>query len=144
MQRFTFKALLHCVIFSATCLAMLLRDKLPENCTVYMYNMACLASEALHKVDFSSNFRNGLQQLATPLHSVSPLQHFVSHFYVSFNKGACAHFLFSFRGAMVTRTSLSQDGGSGKKRKLLRSRFSVTPNRSSLQCNILKHCQTSC
>ena len=28
------KALLHCAIFSATCLAMPLRDKLLENCTV--------------------------------------------------------------------------------------------------------------
>ena len=40
--------------------------------------MACLASfslrEALHEVELSSTFRNGLQQLATPLHSVSPLQ----------------------------------------------------------------------
>ena len=31
---FMFKTMLHCTIFSATCLAMLLRDKLPENCTV--------------------------------------------------------------------------------------------------------------
>ena len=48
-----------------------------------------LLREALHEVELSSTFRNGLQQLTTPLHSVSPLQ-----FYGSFNKGACAHFLF--------------------------------------------------
>ena len=60
--------------------------------------MCCLAifllHEALHKVELYSTFRNGLQQLATPLHSVSPLQQLVSQFYDSFNKGACAHFLF--------------------------------------------------
>ena len=50
--------------------------------------------EALHEVELSSTFRNGLQQLTTPLHSVSPLQQLVSQFYGSFNKGACAHFLF--------------------------------------------------
>ena len=63
-------------------------------------NIACLAifllREALHEVELSSTFRNGLQQLATPLHSVSPLQQLVSQFYDSFNKGACAYFLFFF------------------------------------------------
>ena len=53
-----------------------------------------LLREALHEVELSSTFRNGLQQLTTPLHSVSPLQQLVSQFYGSFNKGACAHFLF--------------------------------------------------
>ena len=50
----------------------------------------------LHNVtwELSSTFRNGLQQLKTPLHNVSPLQQLVSQFYGSFNKGACAHFLF--------------------------------------------------
>ena len=61
-------------------------------------NMVCLAifllREALHEVELNSTFRNGLQQLTTPLHSVSPLQQLVSQFYGSFNKGACAHFLF--------------------------------------------------
>ena len=61
-------------------------------------NMGCLAifllREALHEVELSSTFRNGLQQLATPLHSVSPLQQHFSQFYGSFNKGACAHFSF--------------------------------------------------
>ena len=61
-------------------------------------NMVCLAifllREALHEVELSSTFHNGLQQLTTPLHSVSPLQQLVSQFYGSFNKGACAHFLF--------------------------------------------------
>ena len=59
--------------------------------------MGCLAifllREALHEVELSSTFRNGLQQLITPLHSVSPLQQLVSQFYGSFNKLACAHFL---------------------------------------------------
>ena len=60
---------------------------------LHSVNMGCLAifllREALHEVELSSTFHNGLQQLTTPLHSVSPLQ-----FYGSFNKGACAHFLF--------------------------------------------------
>ena len=58
--------------------------------------MGCLAifllREALHEVELGSTFRNGLQQLTTPLHSVSPLQQLVSQFYGSFNKGARAHF----------------------------------------------------
>ena len=33
-KRVYFKALLHCAIFSASCLAMPLRDKLLENCRV--------------------------------------------------------------------------------------------------------------
>ena len=61
-------------------------------------DMGCLAiflsREALHEVEFSSTFRNGLQQLTTPLHSVSPLRQLVSQFYGNFNKGAYAHFLF--------------------------------------------------
>ena len=61
-------------------------------------NMGCLANvvlrEALHEVIVSSTFRNGLQQLIIPFHSVSPLQQLVSQFYVSFNNGACAQYLF--------------------------------------------------
>ena len=60
--------------------------------------MGCLAMfllrEALHEVELSSTFRNGLQQLTIPLHSVSPLQQLVSQFYGTFNKGVCAHCLF--------------------------------------------------
>ena len=63
-------------------------------------NKGCLAMfllrEVLHEVELSSTFRNGLQQLTIPLHSVSPLQQLVSQFYGSFNKGVCAHFLFFF------------------------------------------------
>ena len=68
-----------------------LRDKLLENCICLVI---FLLREALHEVELSSTFRNGLQQLTTPLHSVSPLQQLVSKFYGSFNKGACAYFLF--------------------------------------------------
>ena len=58
-----------------------------------------LLRAALHEVELGSTFRNGLQQLTTPLHSVSPLQQLVSQFYGSFtNKGACALFFF-FRSA---------------------------------------------
>ena len=61
-------------------------------------NMGCLAMfllrKALHEVELSSTFRNGLQQLTTPLHSVSSLQQLVSQFYDGFNRDACARFLF--------------------------------------------------
>ena len=61
-------------------------------------NMGCLANfvlrEALHEVILSSTFLNGLQQLTIPFHSVSTLQQLVSQFYVSFNNGACAQYLF--------------------------------------------------
>ena len=61
------KALLHCATFSATCFAMPLRD----NCwRIAQCNMGCLATflmrEALHEVELSTTFRNGLQQLTTP------------------------------------------------------------------------------
>ena len=49
-----------------------------------------LFREALHEVELNSTFRNGLQQLATPLHSVSPLPQLFSQFYGFSNKGACA------------------------------------------------------
>ena len=83
-------------IFSATCFALPLRDKLSENFKVS--NMGShaifLLRKMLHEVELRSTFRNGLQQLTTPLHSVSSLQHLVSQFYGIFNKGACAHFVF--------------------------------------------------
>ena len=79
----TFKALLHlhCAIFSATCLAMPLRDKLPENCTVYMGCLAIfLLRKALHDVELSLTFRNGLHQLATPLQCFTPSSNFSRNF----------------------------------------------------------------
>ena len=67
-------------------------------------NMGCLAifllREALHGVELSSTFRNGLQQLATPSHSVSPLQQLFLQFYGSFNNGACHSSCFSFWKAL--------------------------------------------
>ena len=92
---FFLKALLHCAIFSASCLTMALRDKLLENCTVqHGLSRNLFVARSVAKVELSSTLRNGLQQLTTPLHSVSPLQQLFSHFYGSFNKSACAHFLF--------------------------------------------------
>ena len=79
----SFKALLHC---ETSCWRI-------AQCNMG-YLAIFLLREALHEVELSSTFRNGLQQLTTPLHSVSPLQQLVSQFYGSFNKGACAHFLF--------------------------------------------------
>ena len=90
-------------------------------------NMGCLAiyllREALHEVELSSTFRNGLQQLITPLHSVSPLQQLVSQFYGSFNKGACAHFLF-----FVPRSIARQVA-----EKIAQCNRASTPNLGNLQ-----------
>ena len=90
-------------------------------------NMGCLAiyllCEALHEVELSSTFRNGLQQLITPLHSVSPLQQLVSQFYGSFNKGACAHFLF-----FVPRSIARQVA-----EKIAQCNRASTPNLGNLQ-----------
>ena len=89
--------------------------------------MGCLAifllREALHEVELSSTFRNGLQQLTTPLNSVSPLQQLVSQLYGSFNKGACAHFLF-----FVPRSIASQVA-----EKIAQCNRASTPNLGNLQ-----------
>ena len=78
-------------------LEMLLRDQCE---TTGQCNMGCLAifllREALHKVELSSIFRNGLQQLTTPLHSVSPLQHFMAVLTREHAHTSC----FSFRGTL--------------------------------------------
>ena len=47
--------------------------------------------EALHEVELSSTFRNGLQQLKTQLHSVSPLQQLFSQFTAVLNVRMHAH-----------------------------------------------------
>ena len=129
------KALFHCAIFSATCLEMPLRDKLLENCTVYHgLSRNFLLREALHELELSSTFRNGLQQLATPLHSVSPLQQLVSQFCGSFDNGACAQFLF-----FVPRSIARQVA-----EKIALCNRASTPNLGNLQRYIFNHCETSC
>ena len=75
------------------------------------------------QVELSSTFRNGLQQLTAPLHSVSPLQQLVSQFYDSFNKGACAHFLF-----FVPRSFARQVA-----EKIAQCNRASTPNLGNLQ-----------
>ena len=101
-------------------------------------NMGCLAilllHEAWHEVELSSTFRNGLQQLATPLHSVSPLQQLVSQFYGSFNKGTCAHFFF-FVPKSIARQAAE---------KITKCNRASTPNLGNLQRYIFNHCETSC
>ena len=94
-------------------------------------NMGCLAifslREALHEVELRSTFRNGLQQLTTSLHSVSPVQQLVSQFYSSFTAvltRAHVHtYYISFRGALPD--------------KLLRKLHSVTgpQHQTSATCN---------
>ena len=111
-----FKALLHYMQFSQQLVS---QCHCATSCwRIAQCNMGCLSifllCEALHEVELSSTFRNGLQQLTTPLHSASPLQQLVSQFYSSFNKGACAHFLF-----FVPRSRALRD-------KLLRKLHSVT------------------
>ena len=93
-----------------------------------------LLREGLHEVELISTFRNGLQQLVTPLHSVSPLQQLVSQFYGSFNKGACAHFLF-----FVPRSIARQVA-----EKIAQCNRTSTPNFGNLQRYIFNHCGTSC
>ena len=70
-------------------------------------NMGCLAivllREALHEVELGSTFRNGLQQLTTPLHGVSTLQQLVSQFHGIFNKGVCARFLGALRDQLLRK-----------------------------------------
>ena len=101
-------------------------------------NMGCLAKfllrEAMHEVELSSTFRNGLQQLTIPLHSVSPLQQLVSQFYGSFKKGVCAHFLF-----FVARSIARQVA-----EKIAQCNRASTPNLGNLQRYISNHCETSC
>ena len=74
-----------------------------------------LLREALHEIELSFTCSNGLQQLATPLHSVSRLHQLVLQFYGS----SC----FSFRGVL--------------RDKLLRKLHSVTgpQHETSATCN---------
>ena len=101
-------------------------------------NMGCLAifvlREALHEVELSSTFRNGLQQLTTPLHSVSPLQQLVSQFYGSFNKGACAHLLFFVPSNIARQVA----------EKIAQCNRASIPNLGNLQRYIFNLCKTSC
>ena len=90
-------------------------------------DMGCLAifllREVLHEVELISAFRNGLQQLTTSLHRVSPLQQLVSQFYGSFNKGACAHLSF-----FVPRSIARQVA-----EKIAQCNRTSTPNLGNLQ-----------
>ena len=111
-----------------------LRDKLLAR--IAQWNMGCLAifllCETLHEVELSSTFRNGLQQLTTPLHNVSPLQQPVSQFYGSFNKGTCTHFSF-----FVPRSVARQVA-----EKIAQSNRASAPNLGNLQRYIFNHCET--
>ena len=90
-------------------------------------NMGCLAifmlREALHGVELNSTFRNGLQQLTIPLHSVSYLQQLVSQFYGIFNKGECAHFLCFVPRSIARQVAV----------KIAQCNRASTPNLSNLQ-----------
>ena len=92
-----------------------------------------LLREALYEVKLSCTFRNGLQQLTTPLHSVSPLQQLVWQFYDSFNKGACAHFL-SFVPRSIARQFTE---------KIAQCNRTSIPNFGNLKRYIFNHCETS-
>ena len=83
-----------------------------------------LLREALHEVELSSTFRNGLQQLTTPLHSVSPLQQLVSQFYGSFNKGRMRTLLV-FRSEFTLQDLVAE--------KIAQCNRSSTPNLGNLQ-----------
>ena len=82
-KKVVIKALLHCVNFPATCVNALARQVAEELRSVIGSISQCLLlRNALHEVEFSSTFRNALQQLTTPLHGVTPLQQFFSHFFL--------------------------------------------------------------
>ena len=81
-------------------------DKLPENGTVWRgLSRNFLLRKALYAVELISTFPNGLQQLATPLHGVSPHQQRFSKFYDSFNKGACTHFSFFIQRSIARQVA---------------------------------------
>ena len=86
------------------------------------------------KLELSSTFRNRLYQLATPLHSVSPLQQLASQFYGRFNNCACAQFLF-----FVLRSTARQDA-----EKIAHCNRASTPNLGNLQRYNFNHCEISC
>ena len=78
----TLKTILHCVNFSATCIVTPMLDKLLG---ILHCIRPCLVIfsfyVALYEVELGSTFRNALQQLATPLHSVyHPFSNFVAMF----------------------------------------------------------------
>ena len=135
--RWQLKALLHCAIFSATCPVS--QWHCETSCwRIAECNMGCLAifllREALLEVELSSTLRNGLQQMVTPSHSVSPLQQLVSQFYGSFNKGACAHFLFFVPKSIARQVA----------EKIAQCNRASTPNLGNLQRYIFNHYETSC
>ena len=77
------KVLLHCAIFSATCLAMpfVMAQVAGELHSVTgVVSQFFLLHGALHKVELLSTYRNALQKLSTPLHSVSPFQQLLLQF----------------------------------------------------------------
>ena len=43
-----------------------------------------VARSVVYEVELSPTFRNGLEELATPLHSVSPLQQPVARYFTAF------------------------------------------------------------
>ena len=92
-----------------------------------------LLREELHEVELSSTFRNGLQQLAAPLHSVSPFQQLVSQLYSSFNKASCAHLFFV---PWSTARQVTE--------KIAQCNRTSTLNLSNLQRYIFNHCETGC
>ena len=76
-----FKALLHCNFLGNLSRNAVARQVAGElHSVTWVVSQFFLLHEALHEVELSSTFRNGLQQLTIPSHSVSPLQQFVSQF----------------------------------------------------------------
>ena len=132
----TLKALLHCAIFSATCLPMQIRDKLLENCTVYhglSRNLFVARSVARSRTQLYFSQRiaaieNAIAQCIT--HPATCLD-----IYCSFNKGACAHFLSFFAPRSIARQVAE---------KIAQCNGASTPNLGNWQRYIFNHCETSC
>ena len=135
LEIFCPKALLHCNFLGNLSGNSVARQVAGE---LHSVNMRCLAffflRDALHEAELGSTFRNGLQQLITPLHSVSPLQQLVSQFYGSFIKGACAHFVF--RSEHIIARQVAE--------KPTQCNRASTPNFGNLQRYIFNHCEISC
>ena len=71
--------------------------------------MVCLAifllREALHEVELSSTFRNGLQQLTIPFHSVSPPSNLSRNFTAVLTRAHAHTSCFSFRGHIARQVA---------------------------------------
>ena len=102
------------------------RDKINDRSLTWVISQFLLLRKAFHEVELRTTFHNGLQQLATPLHSVSPPPsppNNVSRNFTAVLTSAHAH---TFRSELWVREQAYP-------MIVLRSRCSVTPILGNLQ-----------